>query len=80
MMSDKASGGRGRRWRAILAGIALVLLAAGAAVYAMAVQNARGKAPKALNQPTEAREVRPFSTKPDKRFAPLPFEREKHDK
>ena len=33
---------------------------------------------KVLNQPTRGREVRPLSTKPDARFAPLPLEREKH--
>ena len=38
------------------------------------------RGPKLLNQPTKAREVRPFSTKPDPRFAPLPLEREKHGK
>jgi spore germination cell wall hydrolase CwlJ-like protein len=30
------------------------------------------------DRPTEAREVRPLSEKPDKRFAPLPIEEEKH--
>jgi hypothetical protein len=36
--------------------------------------------PRLLNEPTKAREVRPFSTEPDPRFAPLPIEPEKHGK
>lgn len=43
----------------------------------------RGKAPtgpRLLNEATKAREVRPFSEKPDERFAPLPIEPEKHGK
>jgi|GEM_PF-3735374 len=36
--------------------------------------------PRPLNQPTKAREARPFSTEPDPRFAPLPLEPEKHGK
>jgi len=39
---------------------------------------ARG--PKLLNEPTKAREARPFTTNPDPRFDPLPLEREKHGK
>jgi hypothetical protein len=38
------------------------------------------RGPKLLNEPTKAREARPFTTKPDPRFDPLPFEREKHGK
>lgn len=36
--------------------------------------------PRLLNELTKAREVRPFSEKPDERFAPLPIEPEKHGK
>jgi hypothetical protein len=38
----------------------------------------RPHGPKLLNRSTAAREVRPLTTKPDPRFAPLPIEREKH--
>jgi hypothetical protein len=40
----------------------------------------RPHGPKLLNRSTAAREVRPLTTKPDPRFAPLPIEREKHAK
>jgi len=36
--------------------------------------------PRLLNEPTQAREVRPFSSEPDPRFDPLPIEPEKHGK
>jgi hypothetical protein len=54
----------------------LIVLAGGA--FAFLRQQPRG--PKLLNEPTKAREARPFTTKPDPRFDPLPLEREKHGK
>jgi len=38
------------------------------------------RGPRLLNEPTRAREVRPFSTAHDARFDPLPLEPEKHGK
>lgn len=67
-----------RRSAAIL--IVLVLFVGAAAVYAVTVKRDRGGTPRLLNQPTEARVVKPLSDKPDKRFAPLPLEPEKHEK
>ena len=66
------------RWFALLA--AFVLLVGGAIVYASGMTGSRGGTPKLVNKATAAREVRPLSEKPDKRFAPLPIEREKHEK
>jgi len=57
--------------------VCLLLLCLGVGVV-LARKPARG--PKLLNQPTKAREVRPLTTQPDPRFAPLPMEREKHGK
>lgn len=81
-MSDNGnsrSGGK-RRNALVALVIILVLLVGAGAVYAMTMKRDRGHAPKLLNQPTEARVVKPFTTKHDKRFAPLPIEREKHGK
>lgn len=81
-MSDESNsrpaGGRRNAYVALI--IILVLLAGAGAVYAMAMKRDRGQGPKLLNQPTEARVVKPFTTAPDKRFAPLKIEREKHEK
>lgn len=68
---------RSTRWIAIL--VAFVLLVGAAIVYAANMKANRGGTPKLVNRPTEARQVRPLSEKPDKRFAPLPIEREKHE-
>ena len=73
------SGGKRRNIYWAVAIILLVLVGAGA-VYAMTMKRDRGQTPKLLNQATEARVIKPFTTKPDKRFAPLPIEREKHGK
>ena len=81
-MSDNdnsKSGGRRRNAFVALAIILLVLAGAGA-VYAMTMKREGGRHPKLLNQPTEAWIVKPFTARPDKRFAPLPIEREKHGK
>jgi hypothetical protein len=71
---------RERNWRSLAIIIALLVFIGAAAVYAVTVKRGREAHPKLLNQPTEARVVKPFTTKPDKRFAPLPIEREKHSK
>jgi hypothetical protein len=75
---EKGGGRRRSRW--LLPVFLLVGLLISAVVYAGVVRRDRGQAPKLLNLPTEARQVRPFTEKPDKRFAPLPIEREKHEK
>jgi hypothetical protein len=66
------------RWAALI--VLLVLFAGAAIVYATQMKGTRGGTPKLVNRPTAAREVRPLSEKTDKRFAPLPIEREKHEK
>lgn len=78
--NDKSSSGKGRttRWTALL--ILLVLLVGAAIGYAAGMKTNRGSTPKIANRPTEARQVRPLSEKPDKRFAPLPIEKEKHER
>ena len=81
MNDDRKETGRGRRRsRWLLAALLIVGLLISAVVYAGVMRRDRGQAPKLLNLPTEARQVRPFTEKPDKRFAPLPLEREKHEK
>lgn len=80
-MSKNSSGPRRERrnrWIALIA--LLALLVGGAIVYAAGMRSSRGGSPKLVNRPTAARQVRPLSEKPDKRFAPLPIEREKHEK
>jgi hypothetical protein len=67
-----------KRWRNRVMLVALVLLAGAALVYALGMKLSRGVTPKLVNQTTAAREVRQLSAKPDKRFAPLPIEEEKH--
>jgi hypothetical protein len=59
--------------------LVLVLVAAVSAAIIMSTR-ARKRGPELLNVATKAREVRPFSKDTDSRFAPLPFEREKHAK
>jgi len=76
----KGRSRRERNWRYLTLIIVLLVFVGAVAVYAMTVKRDRGQTPKLLNQPTEARVVKPFTTKPDKRFAPLPIEREKHAK
>lgn len=81
MTNDDQPASRGRRhfrWVPLL--LVLVLFAGAAIVYATTMKHSRGGTPKLVNRSTEAREVRPLSDKPDKRFAPLPIEREKHNK
>jgi hypothetical protein len=71
--NNNASGPRNRRRYWILATLFIVLIGATVIFFR---RPPRG--PKLLNQQTKAREARPFTTKPDPRFAPLPFEPEKH--
>jgi len=79
-MNDKSKNRprRERNWRSLALVIVMLVLVGSIAVYAATVKQSRGETPKLLNQPTEARVVKPFTTKQDKRFAPLPLEREKH--
>lgn len=56
----------------VFVGLFIVLIVGGVILY-----RRQPRGPKLLNQPTPQREVRPFSTKPDPRFDPLPFEKEK---
>lgn len=78
-MKTRSSSRGPSRWTWI-ALVLLVLLIGGAVVYATGMRGTRGASPKVVNKPTAAREVRPLSEQPDKRFAPLPIEREKHEK
>jgi hypothetical protein len=73
--NNKTPGRRNLRRYLILVGLFIVLIA-GAVIFFR--RPPRG--PKLLNQQTKAREARPFTTKPDPRFDPLPFEPEKHGK
>lgn len=74
--SSRGSGGRGPRWALVLVGLAIVV---GAALAFLTLRKAP-HGPELLNEPTKAREVRPFTTAPDPRIDPLPYEREKHGK
>jgi hypothetical protein len=62
-----------------MAGLAIAIVIGGAMLGAVFLWGPE-RGPKLLNEPTKAREVRPFTTEPDPRFAPLPLEREKHEK
>lgn len=53
----------------------LLLLGLAAGIWSRASQPGH---PAVLNEATEAREIRPFTTSPDPRFAPLPYEEERH--
>jgi hypothetical protein len=59
-------------------------LCVGVAVFSVAtiivIRQCATSGPRLLNEPTKAREARPFSGEPDPRFAPLPIEPEKHGK
>jgi hypothetical protein len=70
-------GSRGRRWALVIVGLAI---AVGVVAYAFVALRKPVRGPELLNEPTKAREVRPFTTDPDPRFAPLPLEGEKHGK
>jgi hypothetical protein len=67
-----------KHWRLAAAAVVVLALAGAGIGVAIAHQNQDRSHAKLLNKPTKAREVRPFSTKRDPRFAPLPLEREKH--
>jgi hypothetical protein len=78
-MSASRNNPRGwgrRRWYIVIL-VILIAVVVGTAVY---LTKGRKHGPKLLNAQTKAREVRPLSTTPDERFAPLKIEREKHDK
>ena len=62
-----------------MAGLAIAIVIGGATLGVVFLWNP-DRGPKLLNEPTKAREVHPFTTAPDPRFAPLPLEREKHEK
>ena len=67
---------RGRLRRSLLVALCLVVLVGGA--LAVVLQRRRPRGPALVNRPTRAREARPFTTRPDPRFDPLPLERERH--
>lgn len=73
--SSKKPSGRRNLMRYFLIVCILIVLIGG-----IFLRQRTPRGPKLLNQPTKAREVRPFSTQPDPRFAPLPLEKEKHGK
>jgi hypothetical protein len=70
---------RMKRGRRAWLWLCVVVIVFSAAAFVVVRQRAP-KGPRLLNQPTKAREVRPFSQKPDPRFAPLPIQPEKHGK
>lgn len=70
-------GGRRNLKRYSVIVLLFIILIGGALTF---VRVNRPHGPKLLNQFTKAREVRPLTTEPDSRFAPLPIEREKHGK
>ena len=76
----KPQSGRRWNWRSHSGLIVLLVLVGAGVVYAMIMRQDRGATPRPLNQQTDAREVRPFSDKPDNRFAPLPLKREEHNR
>jgi hypothetical protein len=73
---NKPGGRRGRMWYFVIL-VLLIAVVAGTSIY---LTKGRKHGPRLLNEQTEAREARPFSTEPDRRFAPLKIERERHDK
>lgn len=75
-MKQSQNFGRGQPLRYV-ALLVLLILIAGIMILVLRQQPS---GPKLLNEPTKAREVRPFTTTPDPRFDPLPFEPEKHGK
>jgi hypothetical protein len=81
-MSERYDPSPKRRRRllpAVLLGVLVIGLAFGGAAIAISRRGRGPSHPKILNQVTQAREARPFTTTPDPRFAPLPIEREKHE-
>ena len=78
-MTKTESKRRGRGIGRMIALLVILLFVGGVVVYAAGMKPGRGSTPKIVNRATEARQVRPLSDKPDKRFAPLPIEQEKHE-
>jgi hypothetical protein len=67
-----------KHWRLALVAVAVLAVAGAGVGIAIGRQHGGRAHAKLLNEPTRAREVRPLSTQPDDRFAPLPLERERH--
>ena len=65
-------------WKTVILVTLAILFLGSAVVYAVQMKRSTGRTPKLVNRATAAREVKPLTTKADKRFAPLPIEREKH--
>jgi hypothetical protein len=70
------------RWRrpdrrTVLVLIAILIIVGGVAI-GLIVRGTGPSHPDILNEPTQAREVRPLTTSFDPRFDPLPIEEEKH--
>jgi hypothetical protein len=70
-------GRRGNLKRYLIIVLIFIVLIIGEFTF---VRLTRPHGPKLLNRATTAREVRPLTTKPDSRFAPLPIEPEKHER
>ena len=69
------------KWSWAIIGLVVVMLLLLIGVMSFIAQrNKTAAGPRLLNEPTKAREARPFTAKPDPRFAPLPLEPEKHGK
>ena len=83
MRNENASvsrNGRRRRVRTLIVVVIIVIVGGTAGGIAIARRSNAPSHPKVLNEPTKAREVRPFSPKKDARFDPLPLERERHER
>jgi hypothetical protein len=79
-MTSTDSSARNPRLLRSVASIAVLALVGMIVLLALVMTRSRPQSPKLLNQPTEARRVKPFTKEPDKRFAPLPIEREEHER
>jgi hypothetical protein len=75
-MNDQNGRRPGRRAWLALALLVVAIIAVGLLVR----RQRRPSGPRVLNQQTQARQVRPLVPGPDSIVAPLPLEREKHEK
>lgn len=65
--------------RGLLVAVAILALVAASVAIALAREDRGPSHADLLNEPTKAREARPFTTQRDKRFDPYPLEREGHE-
>jgi len=68
-------------WRLVLLAAFILLGAVAAGVAIIVTRRSEGPShPPVLNEPTSARQARPFTAKRDPRFDPYPLTRERHEK